>query len=390
MLNSKMANLQGNDMDKNKHTNTVSEYDITSSPRDLALSHIVELIETGQMEIPLFQREYVWKIKQASKLIDSLILNLPIPEIFLFMEGEDGRYRVIDGQQRLLSIYFFFKQRFPKDIKTDRTARTRMHELINEKSTFLPDIINDDKYFKLFRLEFEEDYESSNAGKTFNDLDPELQMKLRLRRSIRAQVLRQNKPDDGGSAMFEVFNRLNTGGSTLTAQEIRASLYYCDFYKMMQRLNNHFVWKQLLNIKSDELHSKDIEYILTAFAFLENKDIYAGNKQKFLNRYSRDSKKFDEPRIKKLENIFIKFLEAFETVDRNLLCISGKFSVLVFETVFSILCADAYKNGSEINVDTRKLKELRSDNRFMDCLTKSTATAETVMRKFAIAKNRLS
>lgn len=367
----------------------VNEYDITSSPKDLALSHIVELIESGQMEIPLFQREYVWKIKQASKLIDSLILNLPIPEIFLFMEGEDGRYRVIDGQQRLLSIYFFFKQRFPRDIKKDKTARTRMHELINEQSTFLPDIINDEKYFKIFRLEFEEDYESPIVGKTYNDLDAETQMKLRLRRSIRAQVLRQNKPDDGGSAMFEVFNRLNTGGSTLTAQEIRASLYYCDFYKMMQRLNNHSIWKRLLDICGDELHSKDIEYILTAFAFLENGESYSGSKQKFLNRYARDSKKFSQTKIKNLEKIFIKFLEAFEKVDRKLLCINGKFSVLVFETVFSVLCTDAYKNGGEINVDIKKLNALRLDNRFMDCLTKSTATAATVARKIAISKKHL-
>ena len=365
-----------------------NEYDITSSARDFSLSNIVELIETGQIEIPLFQREYVWDVKRASKLIDSFILNLPVPEIFLFMDVEDGRYKVIDGQQRLMSIYFYFKQRFPRDIKKDKTARTRMHELINNNTTLLPSVIEDEKYFKLFRLEFEEDYTCKNDKKTFNELDEETKAKLRLRRSIRAQVLRQNKPDDGGSAMFEVFNRLNTGGARLTQQEIRASLFYCSFYNMMQKMNNQSLWRRLQDSTKD-IHAKDIEHILTGFAFLEKEDSYFGNKQKFLNKYSRESMKFDSKKIAKMGNVFIRFIEAFENVDEKIFLLNKNFCVLIYETIFPILCADLYSKGGDIIVDVSKIKQLLTNSNFKACLEKSTSMTATVERKFSIARKIL-
>ena len=62
---------------------------------------------------------YVWDIGKASKLIESLILGLPVPELFFYSEGdENSTYKIIDGQQRLLSIYFFLKGRFPKNAKS--------------------------------------------------------------------------------------------------------------------------------------------------------------------------------------------------------------------------------------------------------------------------------
>ena len=94
----------------------IEEYDITSSPRDLTPANIVDMIDAGIIEIPLFQRNYVWDIKKASKLIESLILGLPVPELFFYTEGDDNNtYKIIDGQQRFLSIYFFVKGRFPKN-----------------------------------------------------------------------------------------------------------------------------------------------------------------------------------------------------------------------------------------------------------------------------------
>lgn len=86
----------------------VAEYDITTSPRDLTPGSIVDMVDSGIINIPFFQRNYVWDIKKASKLIESLILGLPIPELFFYSEGDENTsYKIIDGQQRLLSIYFF-------------------------------------------------------------------------------------------------------------------------------------------------------------------------------------------------------------------------------------------------------------------------------------------
>ena len=83
----------------------VKEYDITSTPNDFNIATIYSLIDNGVIKMPPFQRNYVWDEKRASKLIESILLGLPIPQIFLYEQGKNSFY-VIDGQQRLLSIYF--------------------------------------------------------------------------------------------------------------------------------------------------------------------------------------------------------------------------------------------------------------------------------------------
>ncbi len=69
---------------EDSETNSISEYDITTSPRDLTPASIVDMIDSGIMEIPFFQRNYIWDIEKASKLIESIILGLPIPELFFY------------------------------------------------------------------------------------------------------------------------------------------------------------------------------------------------------------------------------------------------------------------------------------------------------------------
>jgi uncharacterized protein with ParB-like and HNH nuclease domain len=91
----------------------VGEYDITAAPNDFNVLTINSFLELGAVRIPGFQRNYVWDLGRASKLIESLILGLPVPQVFLY-EVERNRFLVIDGQQRLMSIYYFVKQRFPR------------------------------------------------------------------------------------------------------------------------------------------------------------------------------------------------------------------------------------------------------------------------------------
>src|SRR5258708_6490446 len=100
----------------------ISEYDITASPNDFNVKTIFDFIESGALTIPGFQRNYVWDRKRASKLIESLLIGLPIPQIFLFQEGRN-KFLVIDGQQRLMSIYYFVKGRFPKKSKRPELRR---------------------------------------------------------------------------------------------------------------------------------------------------------------------------------------------------------------------------------------------------------------------------
>src|SRR5438067_7490019 len=101
---------------------SLREYDITASPNDFNILTLFSFIESGAVKIPGFQRNYVWDIKRASKLIESLILGLPVPQIFLYEEARN-KFLVIDGQQRLMSIYYFIRQRFPRREKRAELRR---------------------------------------------------------------------------------------------------------------------------------------------------------------------------------------------------------------------------------------------------------------------------
>src|SRR5580658_637920 len=84
----------------------LTEYDITASANDFNVLTIINFIESGSIILPPYQRNYTWDKKRASKLIESLILGLPVPQIFLYQESSN-RFLVIDGQQRLMSLHFF-------------------------------------------------------------------------------------------------------------------------------------------------------------------------------------------------------------------------------------------------------------------------------------------
>ncbi|HMF47891.1 MAG TPA: DUF262 domain-containing protein [Candidatus Saccharimonadales bacterium] len=89
----------------------IDEYDITATPNDFNVSTLFNFIESGAVGIPGFQRNFVWDQVRASKLIESLILGIPVPQLFLYEQARN-RFLVIDGQQRLMSIYYFVKRKF--------------------------------------------------------------------------------------------------------------------------------------------------------------------------------------------------------------------------------------------------------------------------------------
>jgi uncharacterized protein with ParB-like and HNH nuclease domain len=126
------------------------EYDITSTPNDFNTKTIIDFIESGLFKIPGFQRNYVWDIKRASKLIESIIIGLPIPQVFLYEEGKNS-YLVVDGQQRLLTLFFFHKMRFPRKDK-----RFELRQIFEENGKFPDEVLYDDKYFEDFKLKLNE------------------------------------------------------------------------------------------------------------------------------------------------------------------------------------------------------------------------------------------
>jgi hypothetical protein len=90
-------------------------YDITSYPSDYIVKVIYEQWQSGQLVIPGYQRHYVWNLKQASRLIESFLLGLPIPQVFLYRERSSPKQIVVDGQQRLGTIARFYSGQFSEN-----------------------------------------------------------------------------------------------------------------------------------------------------------------------------------------------------------------------------------------------------------------------------------
>jgi hypothetical protein len=360
----------------------IAEYDITISPRDLTPASIVDMIDNGIMELPIFQRNYVWDIGKASKLVESLILGLPVPELFFYSEGdENSTYKIIDGQQRLLSIYFFLKGRFPKNTQ----SRVEICKEINSGKD-LTTLMADNNLFKDFLLVLNNDNDEVKSryhAKKFALLDKDTQIKFRLRRYLRTVVIRQNKPENNSSSMFEIFNRLNTGGAALTPQEVRASVYYCPFYNMLTRLNLSDSWRNILNKPSIDLHSNDLEVILRSIALLVDEDNYFPKMTLFLNNFSNKSKNFDREMVDYLENLFDSFISSCSNLGEKAFFRNNRFSKSLFESVFYAVCEDNYLNKRIVKgkINKESFEKLKTDDDFIDSLQSGALSSEGIKRR---------
>ena len=185
----------------------LNEYQLTTTPNDFNILTIISFIESRVFKIPSFQRHYVWDLKRASKLIESLLIGLPIPQMFLYESGRN-EFLVIDGQQRLMTIYYFVKGRFPRKEK-----RADLRDIFDKHGHIPDDVMADDKLFQKFNLKLDgivEGSENRFNGKNYKTLD-DFKTSLDLA-TIRNMVVKPVSGDEENGAMFEIFNRLNSGG----------------------------------------------------------------------------------------------------------------------------------------------------------------------------------
>jgi hypothetical protein len=335
----------------------IDEYQLSSSPNDFNVLTIINFIESGAITIPGFQRQYVWDLKRASKLIESLIIGLPIPQIFLYEENQNN-FLVIDGQQRLLSLYFFAKSRFPR-----KQWRSEMRSVFNAEGRIPEQLLRDDKFFQNFNLSLPK---LANGQKNkFHGLNyatlGDYQATFGLR-TIRNVIVRQIKPSDDDSSIYEMFNRLNTGGVNLRPQEIRASLYHSAFYDVLFELNADPEWRRLLGSPNPDLHMNDIQVLLRAMAMFGSGDNYKPSMASFLNRFSKDMKEADEAEVERYRVLTTGFLRATRDVDPTLFQTrSSGFSVLAFESIFQAALLNGLEKNPNLQIDPASVRELRED-----------------------------
>ncbi|PXF32879.1 hypothetical protein WH50_01620 [Pokkaliibacter plantistimulans] len=363
---------------------SIKEYDVTASPNDFNLKTLFDFVESGALIIPGFQRNYVWDIGRASKLIESILLGLPIPQIFLYEESRN-RFLVIDGQQRLMSIFYFIKQRFPRKEK-----RVEIRRIFGEYGQIPPEILEDDQYFRKFNLSLSDPtpgHKNRFHGLNYSTLG-ELKLGFDMR-TVRNVIVKQNLPEDDSSAVFEIFNRLNSGGVNLTPQEIRASLYHSKFYDMLFKINNDERWRKLLDSPEADLHTRDVEILLRSFAMLIEGSTYKPSMVKFLNKFSNNCKQLNEEKIVYLKELFYSFLDATSDLPARIFFgTRNRFATLFFEAVFSASAGQAFANKGLITnkLNPEKIRMVFSDKEFIDASQTDTASTNNVQIRLRRAK----
>lgn len=329
-------------------------YDLLTYPADFTLEVLANKYRDGEIIIPEMQRRYVWNQPQASRLVESFLLGLPIPPIYLYSEHGTERLLVVDGQQRLRSLSYFFSGLFGEENRGRRTV---------------------------FRLKLDE--KSRYHDRTFNDLSEEDQRRLK-NSVLRSFIMKQINPKDS-SSIYHAFERLNTGGTLLSPQEVRNCIYDGPFNRMLHEANLLPSWRAIVGKQDVDKRFRDIELILRFLALWDASDRYEKPMKDFLSNFMNDYR--EGQRNEEFQRIFTDTAQGVHaSLGDKPFHIKAGLNAAVFDAVF---VASARHLG-DLGADTKKrYRELVADDRFQDLSSSGTTDVETIKERIAMADMRL-
>ncbi|WIE52602.1 DUF262 domain-containing protein [Pseudomonas sp. GM17] len=242
---------------------------------DLSLQSISDMVDDGAIDVsPKYQRRERWNHEKNSSLIESFLLNIPVPPIYL-AEDEYGVYSVIDGKQRVTAINKFLRGEFKLE--------------------------NLDKFIEL-------------EGCAFTDLPDQLANALKIRPYLRVvTLLRQSDPD----LKHEVFLRLNKAGVVLNSQEIRNVAYRGELNNMLFDMSEKSYLRGQLNATPNSTvfrEMTDVQYVLRFFTVREYWQNFPGNMDVAMDSYMQKNHKYSKKQVTNLQRTFEQALEFCETV----------------------------------------------------------------------------
>jgi len=323
---------------------SVPIYKIRVYPSDPTLEVLHSRWLRKEIIITEFQRGWVWSSSQASKLIESFLAGLPVPPIFFYRE-ESGKEIIIDGQQRLRTVAGFFECKLP------------------DGSPF---------YLRGVSKQWNgKDY------KTLNESD-----KNRFRQSIlRVIIVEQIEPGDT-SSMYEVFSRLNTGGTALSPQEVRNSSCHGPFNDMLKDLNKLDAWRSVFGNTLPDPRMRDIELIARFLALGDSK--YSKPMKKFITDFMYRNKQLAEN--EKYKQKFTRTVTAvYEKLGPKPFHIFRGIIAAVFDSVMV-----AFARNMDYPADIRlRFNKLIKMEEFLETVSASTTDEDTVRERIRIAQEVL-
>lgn len=361
-----------------KEKTELRRYQINSYAVDRAIETLIKWKQKGKMIVPEFQRDFVWTYGNCCRFIDSVLLNLPIPNIFVFKTLEEGveKYILVDGMQRVTTLEQFYNGVWEQGNKTRKFK-------INIKS-------------------------SNWYNKAFSDLeDDDKEFFLDYSLSVMIFETSANSETEANNVIFSVFERINTGSDKLTEQEIRNTIFQGECLTKLKELSeNNQSYINLIDLdKSIQKRGKNIEFllrILTYYEILETNNrgsIYlidgvgeskiTTSKTVMLNNYLSYANSGKIEYISKLNDI-VEALEiinnvssdAFYSVKRDKSGIGAKVHQIFSEALVIAIIKNNFKvNISPEEFNKNKIELWKSEEYFYTTFTEKTTEPNNVAKR---------
>jgi uncharacterized protein with ParB-like and HNH nuclease domain len=345
-------------------------YNITSWGADLSFRELVQMYDEGDLLKPELQRKYVWDKPEASRFVDSILLGLPVPSVFLAKKA-DSKMLIVDGYQRIMTVYDFVVK---KVFRTDG---------------------------KIFKLSNSKKINERWRGKAFDELSETEQRKIRTT-TIHAIIFVQIHPQNDTS-MYQVFERINTSGRTLLPQEIRNCVYQGRLNNLLFELNKNKTWRALYGLTDEDSRMRDLEFVLRFFALSESHwDIEVTGSislKKFLNDFMGDEKQENIEYLAKLKKSFedvVSFIythfgdDAFQNISKtDTTKLTGQFNPTIFDSL--AIATDIFiKKGMKTpeNLQQKRIALLKDPN-YQDLILVRTTNKDRIAKRIAMALNVL-
>lgn len=295
-------------------------------------------------ERPAFQRRYVWTDVLASRLIESIALNVPIPPCYL-SQNEQFELDVIDGQQRLYSIYRFINNQF---------AITGL-EVLTELN-----------------------------GLRFHEVPPKLQRQINTHTLRFVLITNESHPE----IKFEVFERLNSNTVPLNAQELRNCIYRGDLNELVKDCSIYGPWLSVLGKKSPDKRMRDEELILRFFAFLRHGiGTYRTPQKHWLNSVAKEGMKLKKKDVNDLDAAWKRAIDNSLLLSEPKLAFRRPGSAAINRALFDLIATTVASYGAdEVKAGKAKFRtrfeRLLKNEEFQDLISRAVDHTKRTRRRF--------
>lgn len=335
---------------------TQADIDIRETPH--SIFELMRKYDDDRLVIePDFQRKLVWKPEQKSRFIESVILNFPLPPFYV-NETREGKYIIVDGLQRT----------------------TALHEFVNNE-------------FELTGLEALPHLN----GKRFSELKTmsgAYQTKVEDKK-IPLYVLRPSVPME---VVYDLFNRINTGGTKLERQEVRNCIFLGKATKLLKELSEFDIFKQAIDNGISPKRMKDREAVLRyiSFKLFDYKKDYQGDMSDFVEQAMRKINKMSEEYVLVLKNDFDRVMQLTYAFfgERNFRVPSpdtrGRINIAILESVsyFFSQQTDAFLHENKASIIKNFGRLLKTPD-YLDAVQQSTGDKKRVATRFDLAQEIL-